>query len=66
MSPAVQYQKIMYLEAIFFVSATLKIFLTVIVLETVVVSVIVNVNWRKNYMLWVKAVSTDCNISFDI
>ena len=60
MSPAVQYQKIMSLEAIFFVSGTLKIFLTVIVLETVVVSVIVNVNWRKNYMLlWVKAVSTD-------
>ena len=30
------------------------------------VSVIVNVNWRTYYMLWVKAVSTYLNISFDI
>ena len=60
MSPAVQYQKIMSLEAIFFVSGAPKIFLTVIVLVTVVVSVIVNVNkllaFRifSNYYLYFK------------
>ena len=61
MSPAVQYQKIMSLEAIFFVSGAPKIFLTVIVLVTVVVSVIVNINWNTNDMLliplWVMAIS---------
>ena len=48
MSPAVPFQRIMSLEAIFFASATLKIRSIVNVLLTVAVSAIVNVNGSSN------------------